>query len=189
MYVCTYVCTYVRAYIRTYIHTYACIYIYVYMYIPYACVHILSSHIHTSYLNIKLGFVFDFASGSKVCPSVDPVPQLLKGCVDSAAVDKDTLLYNCSFEADYMEFKDLTDNFWIINVPNENPLKVSDTSTHDGYSVQVSQDCNEKNETCCSVTTTIEFNTTKPMDNGTVGCYAKIPTSIYAANSSAHLSE
>ena len=114
---------------------------------------------------------------------------ITQGCVDSVAVDRDTLLYNCSFEADYKQFRDLTDSFWIINIPNEDPLRLDDTSTYDGYSVQVSRDCDEKNETCCRVTTTIEFNTTKSMDNGTVACYAKIPASTYAANSSAHLSE
>ena len=125
--------------------------------------------------------------GPAVCPSIDPAPLLLKGCVDSAAVDKDTLTYSCSFEADYTEFVTLADNYWVIN-SNQSTITVDDTSSFDKYSITVYQDCILDNETCCRVTSKISINVTSDVDNATVICYAGIPITNYTTNSSAHLS-
>ena len=128
--------------------------------------------------------------GPKKCPSVDPTPLLLKGCVDSVAVDKDIITYSCSFEANYTKFVTLTENYWKIKKLNHSTITVDDTSTFDKYSITVYQDCVLNNETCCRVTSEISINATSEVDNATVICYAGIPIlTNYTTNSSAHLSK
>ena len=131
-------------------------------------------------------------AGPKVCPSVDPAPILLKGCVDAVTIEGETVTYDCSYEANYTNFKMLVNSYWIVAVPNQQSFHIDENSTIANYSVNVYEDCILNSEPCCQVTSSLHIKHVSALQNGTtVTCYAGMLSQLNneIINSNANLSE
>ena len=132
-----------------------------------------------------------YIAGPKLCPSVEPAPVLLRGCVDAATIEGETITYDCSYEANYTNFKLHVNSFWIVVIPSQQPLHIDENSTFANYSVSVLEDCPLNSEPCCQVTSSLHIKHVSVLQNGTtVTCYAGMLSQLNneIINSSANLS-
>ena len=129
--------------------------------------------------------------GPHVCPSVDPVPKLIHGCINAGAIDGDVSSFLCSFEASYDDFVKHTDHYWTIKIKGQKSIKVNETSTFEEYFVTVYPECILHEDPCCIVTTELLINRSSIAMNGTViMCYAGLSSfGGKEVNSSANLSK
>lgn len=133
--------------------------------------------------------MYKYCLGPKVCPPIDPVPVLLRGCVDGGAIVGNASFFQCSFEADYDEFEDLTEHYWTIQETNGKSIKVDEYSGRDDYSVMVDPDCPLNDDPCCKVTSELTISESSiDLNSALVMCYAGLPIPNHdSITSSAHL--
>ena len=127
--------------------------------------------------------MYVFSDLEAFCPSINPVPILLSGSVDSATISGDMLSFQCSFEANYIDFKHNVSTYWTIIGPNKQLIRINETNTLGNHSVRVYEDCLLTNRSCCIVTSELTItNVPISLDGVTVMCFAglSLPNSLKA---------